>query len=235
MLLVANLANTKWCKKPVKWPKPWQMGTHMKVLGESFPMNTNIMGFNGFRKYLRPCNLDERSLSIRRVKPQNGKGEKKQKRDCCLFWDNYIPYWTVSVLCWLVVRSLHTSNLLAFRHSSRCLNATDETAVKLDGVLLKCQAGYWQPGETKLNPACSRSFHAYTLSPVYTLTKWSMEYVPENFRIFLRKTHGFMRSLSNICKGQHICKYFKNYLLFQEKFSTTVFHTAADNFLQFRP
>ena len=68
-----------------------------------------------------------------------------------------------------------------------------------------------------------------------TLTKWSMENVPENFRIFLRKIHGFMRSPSNICKGQHICKYFKNYLLFQEKFSMTVFHTAAANFLQFRP
>ena len=48
MLLVANLANTKWCKKPEKWPKPWQMGTHMKVLGESFPMNTNMTGFRWF-------------------------------------------------------------------------------------------------------------------------------------------------------------------------------------------
>ena len=27
MLLVANHANTKWCKTPKKWPKPWQMGT----------------------------------------------------------------------------------------------------------------------------------------------------------------------------------------------------------------
>ena len=45
------------------------MGTHMKVLGESFPMNTNMTGFQWLSMYLRPCNLDERSLSIRRVKP----------------------------------------------------------------------------------------------------------------------------------------------------------------------
>ena len=29
-LLVANLANTKWCKKPWKWFKPWHMGTHLR-------------------------------------------------------------------------------------------------------------------------------------------------------------------------------------------------------------
>ena len=50
MLLVTNLANTKWCKKPEKWPKPWQMGTHMKVLGESFPINANMAGFRWFSK-----------------------------------------------------------------------------------------------------------------------------------------------------------------------------------------
>ena len=48
MLLVANLANTKWCKNSEKWRKPWQMGTHLKVLGESFPMNTNMTGFRWF-------------------------------------------------------------------------------------------------------------------------------------------------------------------------------------------
>ena len=42
MLLVANLANTKWCRKPEKWLKPWHMGTHLRVLmiSESFPMNS---------------------------------------------------------------------------------------------------------------------------------------------------------------------------------------------------
>ena len=35
MLLVANLANTKWCKNPKKWLKPWHMpdmGIHMRLL-----------------------------------------------------------------------------------------------------------------------------------------------------------------------------------------------------------
>ena len=50
MLLVANLANTKWCKKTWKWTKPWQMGTHLRVLSESFQMNTNKTGFRWFSK-----------------------------------------------------------------------------------------------------------------------------------------------------------------------------------------
>ena len=45
MLLVANFAITKWCKKPEKWPIPWHVGTHLRVLSESFQMNTNMTGF----------------------------------------------------------------------------------------------------------------------------------------------------------------------------------------------
>ena len=50
MLLVANLPKTKWCKLPEKWLKPWHMGTHLKVLSETFPMNTNMTGFRWFSK-----------------------------------------------------------------------------------------------------------------------------------------------------------------------------------------
>ena len=49
-LLVANLANTNWCKNPEKWLKPWQMGTHLRVLRESFLMSTNMTGFGWFSK-----------------------------------------------------------------------------------------------------------------------------------------------------------------------------------------
>ena len=43
MLLVANLANTKNAKKPLKNDKKLkQMGTHLTALSESFPMNTNM-------------------------------------------------------------------------------------------------------------------------------------------------------------------------------------------------
>ena len=45
MQLVANLANTKWCKKPVKWLKPWHMGTHLRELSEGYPINTNMTRF----------------------------------------------------------------------------------------------------------------------------------------------------------------------------------------------
>ena len=50
MLLVANFCITKWCKQAGKWLKPWQIGTHLRVLSESFPMNTNMTGFRLFSK-----------------------------------------------------------------------------------------------------------------------------------------------------------------------------------------
>ena len=67
MLPVANLANTKLCKKPAKLLKPWHTGTHLRVLSESYPMNTNMTGFRWFSS-LHPCALDKSSLSIGRVK-----------------------------------------------------------------------------------------------------------------------------------------------------------------------
>ena len=46
MLVVANIANTKLCKNPDFFLlKHWHMGTQLKVLIESYPMNTNMTGF----------------------------------------------------------------------------------------------------------------------------------------------------------------------------------------------
>ena len=50
MLLVANFAITKLCKKPLKWLKPWHMGTHLRVLSENCPINTNMTGLRWFSK-----------------------------------------------------------------------------------------------------------------------------------------------------------------------------------------
>ena len=44
------------------------MGTHLRVLIESYPMNTNMTGFKWFSKSLHPCALGESSLTIGRVK-----------------------------------------------------------------------------------------------------------------------------------------------------------------------
>ena len=41
MLLVANFADRK-ITEPLAG---WHVGTHQKVLGESYPMNTNMTGF----------------------------------------------------------------------------------------------------------------------------------------------------------------------------------------------
>ena len=64
-----NLANTKWCKIPEKWLKPWHMGPHLRVLSESYLMNTNMTGFRfrWFSKILCSCALDKSSLNIGRV------------------------------------------------------------------------------------------------------------------------------------------------------------------------
>ena len=67
---MANLANTKWCKKPDKWLKPWHIGTHLRVIGESYPINTNMTGLRiAFQIFLHNCAWDKSSLSIGRVNP----------------------------------------------------------------------------------------------------------------------------------------------------------------------
>ena len=69
MLLVANLANTKWCKTLERWLKPWHMGTHLRALtAGAIQWIPTWHGFDGFQKSLHPCALDESSLSIGRVK-----------------------------------------------------------------------------------------------------------------------------------------------------------------------
>ena len=74
MLLVTNLANTKWCRKPEKWLKPWHMGTHLRVLSESFPMNTNMTGFHQLhsqsesRRNFRPSEYNCRHVMGNREK-----------------------------------------------------------------------------------------------------------------------------------------------------------------------
>ena len=49
MLLVSDLTNTKIYKKPEKMT---EIGTHLTVLSESYPMNTNMTGFRWFSKIL---------------------------------------------------------------------------------------------------------------------------------------------------------------------------------------
>ena len=51
MLLVAHLAYTKWCEKPTRWLKPRQRGTHLRVLGKSYPINTTWQGLYGFQNF----------------------------------------------------------------------------------------------------------------------------------------------------------------------------------------
>ena len=72
MLVVAYLANTKWCKKPEKWLETLHMGTHLRVLiweysARSFQWIPTWQGLKRFQESLRPCALNESSLSSVKV------------------------------------------------------------------------------------------------------------------------------------------------------------------------
>ena len=53
VLVVANFANTRSHKKSKKWLKPWHMGTHMRVLNESYPMNPHWKGWIRTEAFVR--------------------------------------------------------------------------------------------------------------------------------------------------------------------------------------
>ena len=40
----------KMMQKGEKCPKPWQIGTHLRVLSEGYPMSTNMPGFRWYSK-----------------------------------------------------------------------------------------------------------------------------------------------------------------------------------------
>ena len=69
MLLLANLANKKDAKNIFENVfKSWNIGTHLRVFGESFPMNTSMTGFRQFSKmFASLCFERASSLSIGRV------------------------------------------------------------------------------------------------------------------------------------------------------------------------
>ena len=93
MLLVDNLAITKWCKNPEKQPKSWHMGTHLRVLSKSCQMNTNMTGFWCFSKIFE-------SLYFGRKQPQHwwwaGPGEQQVFGPHLRFLD--ISIWGLSVV-----------------------------------------------------------------------------------------------------------------------------------------
>ena len=53
MLLVAKFANKKSHKK-TEWLKPQQMGTHLRVLSESYPMKVSAIAYLKAEKLLKP-------------------------------------------------------------------------------------------------------------------------------------------------------------------------------------
>ena len=71
------------------------MGTHLRVLSESYPLNTNMTGLDGLPKYLLPCALAESSLSIERV---NHLTNMVQLSICCHHGLSqqgvWVPFWT---------------------------------------------------------------------------------------------------------------------------------------------
>ena len=116
MLLVANLTKTKWYENLEKWLKSWNMGSHMGVLSECYPMNTNVTGFRWFSKvFASLClGLKSCSLSLKRVNkvifnPSNAEAIFIQSIGTQLFFENHLNlYDRISIifqdfriiLCW---------------------------------------------------------------------------------------------------------------------------------------
>ena len=94
MLLVINLTNKKDAKNE-KWLKPWHMGTHLRVLSKSYPMNTYI---TGFRKSLHPCALDKSSFRIRRANIMRNLCPNSSYKHT-FFYKNYRPNIFLHELC----------------------------------------------------------------------------------------------------------------------------------------
>ena len=68
LLLVADLANTKWCKKR---KNDWNPGTKVLIReysGRAIQWIPTWQGLENFKKALHPCALNESSPSISRVK-----------------------------------------------------------------------------------------------------------------------------------------------------------------------
>ena len=57
-------------KTPEEWLKLWHMDTNLRVLNDSYSMNTNTTGYRWFLKIVMSVCLDEGSLSIERVNTQ---------------------------------------------------------------------------------------------------------------------------------------------------------------------
>ena len=72
MLLIADLANTKWCKKH---ENDWNPGSWVLISAYSvraFQWLPTWQGLDGFQKSLHPCALDESNLSTGKVKGKWG-------------------------------------------------------------------------------------------------------------------------------------------------------------------
>ena len=93
MLLVANLANTKWCKNmdndqnPGKWVLIWKCSVR------AIQWIPTLQGLDAFKKYLCPCAFDKSRLSIRRVNTTMPVAARKAwqlvdifKTDLCVLW-----------------------------------------------------------------------------------------------------------------------------------------------------
>ena len=61
LLLVANFANAKWCKKPEKMTETLSHGYSSESTQQEL---SNVIGLDGFQKSLCPCVLDKSSFSI---------------------------------------------------------------------------------------------------------------------------------------------------------------------------
>ena len=86
LLLVANLANTKWCKN---LRNDWNPGI-WEYSSRAIQWIPTWHGLDGFQRFLHPCALDESSLSIGRVNPSTAQGYFSPKLNDANIFENHL-------------------------------------------------------------------------------------------------------------------------------------------------
>ena len=95
------MINRNVTKKADKSLKPWHMGTHLRVLSESYPINTNMTKFRWFLKiFLSLGAFDESSLSTGIVKGAILYSNLYQKSSAVLYFlrIRHVRLWSIGFM-----------------------------------------------------------------------------------------------------------------------------------------
>ena len=155
------------------------MGTHMRVLSESFSMNTNMIGIRWFlkKRLILNCSLDESNLSIGRVNPR---GLATMRPACHLdtqdtvFWQFGHPKVYVRI-CWrwlfLEDRRCRSCSVTFIRDTKQYLALKSKIYKGIGSILLVvCILYHTLDTQKSMKPLFGHPVSKYRLRPWLTHT-----------------------------------------------------------------